>query len=484
MKCPSCNYVCSDLRDICPKCLVDLRPEKAHLGLAASNPEATYEELLRKISGPPAFLPEAGPAGSHETTSFIKGLIKVFRIRPPEVNEENNPSLTRAVSGSPEATETGDLDTDASPATAETILIETEKHSFGPESPAGSATHDHPEPINNIPPGDSAPPIAAASEEVPEDPTLQPAAPSGRSYVTESAVSGGLNEVIPGPALQEAVHPENSESSGEKSVWDLYDEVRLSISDSERDAGFELGTAQFFNAENREETEVLFELAMHSLDNPEELESLLQKFVTSEERQVESSALAETLKKTEDAIDVPLLSLKHNNSALLEQIRKSLDKSRSGSVDVFSVNTKKPSQAGPAVRLAASAIDLTATMVFAALLAGVICLLFTPELKEKALRINELQFYEILPVLSLMLVSLIVSLFAYPITFLLIFERTIGNFLTSTRILRGNYKKLKTANIIIRSLIFPLSLLCFGWVPVLFNRLSMHDYLAGTRVVR
>lgn len=45
MKCPGCDFVCSELRDICPRCLVDLRGHKRLLGLPVIKPDASYKEL-------------------------------------------------------------------------------------------------------------------------------------------------------------------------------------------------------------------------------------------------------------------------------------------------------------------------------------------------------------------------------------------------------------------------------------------------------
>lgn len=47
MKCPNCRFVCSDLRDLCPQCTFDLRPQKQAIGVKISNPKASYEELLK-----------------------------------------------------------------------------------------------------------------------------------------------------------------------------------------------------------------------------------------------------------------------------------------------------------------------------------------------------------------------------------------------------------------------------------------------------
>ena len=67
MKCPGCEFVCSDLRDICPKCLLDLRPQKEILGIQVTSPEASYEELLQgaiPASERPRPQPAAGGLGS------------------------------------------------------------------------------------------------------------------------------------------------------------------------------------------------------------------------------------------------------------------------------------------------------------------------------------------------------------------------------------------------------------------------------------
>lgn len=46
MRCPKCKFISADKRDLCPKCLLDLRPEKKRLGLPITRPKVPYEELL------------------------------------------------------------------------------------------------------------------------------------------------------------------------------------------------------------------------------------------------------------------------------------------------------------------------------------------------------------------------------------------------------------------------------------------------------
>lgn len=49
MKCPACRATFSDLRDLCPHCLIDIRPHKQVLGIKVVHPELSYSELLQRL---------------------------------------------------------------------------------------------------------------------------------------------------------------------------------------------------------------------------------------------------------------------------------------------------------------------------------------------------------------------------------------------------------------------------------------------------
>lgn len=51
MRCPGCQFVCSDENDICPKCLFDLRDEKREQGIKITNPKDRYESLVMAALG-------------------------------------------------------------------------------------------------------------------------------------------------------------------------------------------------------------------------------------------------------------------------------------------------------------------------------------------------------------------------------------------------------------------------------------------------
>jgi uncharacterized RDD family membrane protein YckC len=82
MKCPDCNFVCSDLRDVCPKCYVDLREFKSELGIPVTNPRATYEQLLERAGLTRTKLPDDAPnASTHK--GFRGFLASFFGASPP-----------------------------------------------------------------------------------------------------------------------------------------------------------------------------------------------------------------------------------------------------------------------------------------------------------------------------------------------------------------------------------------------------------------
>ena len=68
MKCPGCNFVCSELRDLCPSCLIDLRPCKKAAGLPITNDAVSYEELLSRAKGP-------SPQRDKESKGFFNSLL-------------------------------------------------------------------------------------------------------------------------------------------------------------------------------------------------------------------------------------------------------------------------------------------------------------------------------------------------------------------------------------------------------------------------
>lgn len=93
MKCPECHFVCSELRDLCPRCLADLRPFKQGAGLTVIDAKASYQELLDKAGQKKTAetVPDSG------VVSLIKSLFAVKTAEkaavPPQAASESQEEL-------------------------------------------------------------------------------------------------------------------------------------------------------------------------------------------------------------------------------------------------------------------------------------------------------------------------------------------------------------------------------------------------------
>lgn len=143
MKCPNCHYICSDLRDLCPQCALDLRTHKQTIGLAVTYANLSYEELLIK-SGKKS---KQGATSHSKLSSWLKqtelGFKKTKKIldqilfeKVTEVVEVQESSLTEPKPASP---------SDADPVTEHTPQHDIIKHLPTSEitsSPSNNVTAD------------------------------------------------------------------------------------------------------------------------------------------------------------------------------------------------------------------------------------------------------------------------------------------------------------------------------------------------------
>ncbi|MEZ4753865.1 MAG: hypothetical protein R3A13_06080 [Bdellovibrionota bacterium] len=96
MKCPACKFSCSELRDTCPHCMLDLREHKKLYQIPASDPKASYQELVGvkleiKTStsssemdrSPPS---EEKPQQDVQITSSIEGLDQLVKAAEQKLN--------------------------------------------------------------------------------------------------------------------------------------------------------------------------------------------------------------------------------------------------------------------------------------------------------------------------------------------------------------------------------------------------------------
>lgn len=482
MKCPSCNSSCSDLRDICPQCLLDLRPQKEILKIQISNPTASYDDLLKKVSRP-----KANDSSKAAPAKLLNGLMRFFGSKTentlapakeskPEATKRKN-SRTNIVRIPLSAQARPQTPISINPATDTKIIIDEkidridlETYHTGPQDSSVkssdgsfSATLD----ISDFNPSAFSP-----------------------SHSTEIN-SGGMQELVSFEApllvasenISELQHSKPASEPVKTEELLLFLQIEQEIESFRTDSDFELTFGQFYHNHNPEEIEVLFQIAQKSIEDPNSLVGIVEKITTSEQVQVTADELSRTLKETEKVIDTPFLSLKNTNSQLIEKLRGSLQEAAETDRTAASP-LKKARTAGFVRRLTCGLIDLTGTLILSVVTAATVCFFLTPELFDSIFTIDQLQFYETLPIISLFIVSFSISLFSYPLIILMLFERTPGQFCSATKVVKENYKKTTFRNILVRSLIFPLSFICGGCLPLLFKKRPLHDYLSKTRVIR
>ena len=93
MRCPKCRFISSDKRDLCPKCLLDLRDEKTRLGIEITRPNTSYDELVKayklrtsgKVKGKKLVKAEGlSKSAPHSPLSLWYKFTAVIRFGKPE----------------------------------------------------------------------------------------------------------------------------------------------------------------------------------------------------------------------------------------------------------------------------------------------------------------------------------------------------------------------------------------------------------------
>lgn len=183
MKCPGCRFVCSDSRDICPKCLLDLRPHKTAMGIPVRNPHLRYGELMAQLGGP-------ARSGRKKKPGLWK---KLFSRRPkkqePANAEQSNPAREKQHSAS-----------STRPSIATRGNVADEASALQPTAAAAAASAP-PAP----PAAPSEPPPEAQTAEAPAPPVTAPPVPAPEVLdLTESdeGIGGILDDIIGDSALE------------------------------------------------------------------------------------------------------------------------------------------------------------------------------------------------------------------------------------------------------------------------------------------
>jgi uncharacterized RDD family membrane protein YckC len=411
MKCPSCSTICSDLRDICPKCHLDLRPTKIAKGISVTSPGSSYEELLRLLKGQPK---------GRESTPF--------------------PQITR-VETSKEVDQTFDLE----PLPALFLAREDDSEEY--------------------PPSLSVPLLSLS--EVSVSPT---STPPGTPPPTEVP---SLPEEISPKVLEEA--PPQKEETTLDPIEELFTSLQGELKANNQ--AFSVSSIDFRDTENKELVSLYFDLSKESLLNQNDETPLeVNSLIRSDERTLVSETLSAKVAAIEEETSVRAFKKREESTPAVDF--QALDALTPESKELFLI------RAGALRQLLGFIIDLS--------LSGVICLisvllghaLVVPQFLQALSTLSPPLFIDVVYVLVMFCTLLPLTFIAYRLTIATIFSTTPGALLAGVKIVRKDGREASSLQIILRNLFLPISLLTFGFVPVLFRRNSLADYLANTRVVR
>ena len=485
MRCPECAFFCSDSRDICPKCFIDLRPHKHELSLPVGDPRASYEELLeaegltaKKTAPPPK------PAKEKSSPGFLRRIASLFspaRPQHPPLHIEITPSTPQ-------------------PHTA------AAKTAAQPSSPSGAPAKKTPK-ISTIAPTPKVIDLSNIEEDldkvidqmIENEPVTFEAVPVEKK--PGNAAAKELNfEFVDENAAEETEAASESALAAAQVLSELGDEQAaeaapaprtpipelpcFAANDAEPASAFyadasreieqrapavmELSYRQIAAKEDGERLAILFDLARDYLADPQAQRRYVEKIETSAERKVDAGTLAQQLKSVERAIEAPTFSLK-KGSAIPAQPRKETQP-----------EPALPESASWRLRSKSASIDLLFMIaVSMAITFGIVGRELIVASLDRWMGGGIEPLDVVFPAATFLAVLSFLSI-VYPLACLLTARHTLGSFLTGMRIVSADGRPPKAGQIIVRACSLPLSVLSLGILPILRGGPARHDLISGT----
>jgi hypothetical protein len=523
MKCPRCAFVCADSKDLCPKCLLDLRASKSRQGIAISNPHARYKELLAAshLEAKPKSTPHSAPTTqkfqlsqfAEHGRAFFQNILKKI---PKRNTTEKLPEAPRATPNEEQA----DPPTLMPPPTPPTVnrrslhaesqfstrvkpdVLDLTDNEDGLEEMLDSMLQDQEH-------------FELATEEQPILPTatnedlqfdIEFAEEDDDEDIQEEFVLFAEDEEDELPEetsdasnSQQQIWElnEDDEELSEELRWNVEEETPATLSshrfaplqssgseDADIDALFDASWDSYFPvteeislaienmrpASSRNDIEVLFNLAFESLDTPDAQKVLFQPVETKTQLLMETPELLEQAEKAAEMVDDEDPDGKSTLERLLESSDQFVVLSRSES--------EKPDHAFdmPArvmQRSAAFLIDVVYMLLAAAIIAGLP--LLTSEFTLAQLSAESLSLLRGTAVWFFLL------LLFYPPLCLLLRSETFGQSLTACVFRGKDGLRLTRSQKILLGLELALSIVCGGFLLPLLRCPSLHEWLNQAR---
>lgn len=261
MKCPACKFACSELRDICPHCMLDLREHKKLHGIEIADPNTSYQELIKKASGNiQASSPNIKP-GQESTTS-------------------NNKDFQKSTSGFLSE----DLES----------LVKAAEEELGEESNNEISTTQEKSPLSDV--------DDLMNELMQESAQLKTKSIQNTDYVDKNSL--GTQEISNDKLDQ-------TESKDISKIEVLFKETFDSIKNIPRsNAAVEIGFSELAVETPKQELNLLFDIAYQTTKNPHILSTFNKELPSSKDVVLDSQKLTYTLEQVKKTLDTPVFSLK------------------------------------------------------------------------------------------------------------------------------------------------------------------------------
>lgn len=480
MHCPGCAFVCSDLRDICPRCYRDLRPAKKELGLRIVDTVASYEALLTEVTASERAMSGGGIGiesllNATTLSAQPKAQLEVEHApihSPPVAAPLTNSAVVSSslpfadapARPTPPERQKG-LDV---PDPLEEFPLESD-----PISGVTGAKSVTPEPIVAVLPLDTAPrtaepanvprlsaaPLLQAASSTTQEPPATPPLPS--RIASSSAAVGNA------PPLRD--------------VDELFGDALKDLESTRPSASFELGSDAFRRTLPVEEIQLFFELSERAFIDPTYESRYVTDVFTSADRTVKAEVLTKELEEMEKRLRAPLPSLK-------ELQRKSRLKSAAPGGAIESAALQQPTtQRAPASivrQLSAWLIDTLVVVALSLAVGTFFALVKDATLQERITFIESLDLVDFLIISSIALPAFFLLTWIYPLLSTLAFGTTAGQRVVGMRLFSILGPAANRQQLLVRTASAPLSLLLGGPILKLVSGRSWAERWSRTVVVR
>lgn len=262
-------------------------------------------------------------------------------------------------------------------------------------------------------------------------------------------------------------------------ISELFAECRVELENASGPA-FELGTDNFLSSRDSEEIKVLFNLTRMSFDNPAVSETK-NSLLTSDLRKISAEDLQSVLAATEKAIELPTISLKEIKIDKAKKIsRLLLNTDSSHETTIYKLHAKKLKPANTFQRFGSFVVDLTAVLGLTAALAYLAVNYYFKDLLPIFSNIQSSAFYQLIPLISLLLPLFFLASFCYPIFSFVYLKRSLGSQIFGIKLSGKGDTKVKKRQIVNRFLTMPASILVFSFLNIFLKKDALHDYLSGS----